>query len=45
MSMSVNWRHIHAVPMPAVPTQMAVLTVHVVKALKAMGLTVQVYER
>ena len=45
MSMSVNWRRIHAVPMQIVLTLMAVLTVLVGKALKAMGSIVQVYER
>ena len=40
--MSVNWRCIRAVSMPAVPTQMEALTAHVQKALKEMGLTVQV---
>ena len=42
MSMSVNWRHIHAISMPAVLTQRAALTAHVVKVLKEMGSTVQV---
>ena len=42
ISTSVNWRHIHAAPMPTVLTQMAALTAHVWKALKEMGLTVQV---
>ena len=42
ISMSVNWRHIHAALMPTVLTQMAVLTAHVVKALKEMVSTVQV---
>ena len=42
ISMSVNWRHIHAVPMPTALTQMAALTAHVGKALKEMGSTVQV---
>ena len=41
--MSVNWRYIHAVPMPTALTQMAASTVHVERALKAMGSTVQVY--
>ena len=40
--MSVNWRHIHAIPMPIALTQMAASTAHVGKALKEMGLTVQV---
>ena len=42
ISMSVNWRHTHAVPMPTALTQMVALTVHVGKALKEMGSTVQV---
>ena len=42
MSMNVNWRYIHAVPMPTALTQMAASTVHVGKALKAMDSTVQV---
>ena len=42
ISLSVNWRHIHAVPMPTVLTVMAALTAHVGKALKEMGSTVQV---
>ena len=42
ISMSVNWRHIHAVPMPTALTQMAALTAHVGKASKEMGSTVQV---
>ena len=42
ISMSVNWRYIRAIPMPTVLTQMAALTAHVGKALKAMGSTVQV---
>ena len=42
MSMSVNWRYIRAIPMPTALTQMAALTAHVGKALKAMGSTVQV---
>ena len=42
ISMSVNWRHIHAAPMPTVLTQMAASTAHVGKALKEMGSTVQV---
>ena len=40
--MSVNWRHIHAIPMPAALTLMAASTVHVEKALKEMVSTVQV---
>ena len=42
MSMSVNWRHIHAIPMPTVLTQMAALTAHVGRASKETGSTVQV---
>ena len=42
MSMSVNWRHIHVIPMPTVLTQMAALTAHVGRALRVMGSTVQV---
>ena len=42
ISMSVNWRHIHAIPMPTAPTQMAASTVHVWKVLKEMELSVQV---
>ena len=41
--MNVNWRHIHAIPMPAALTQMAALTAHVGKALKATGSTAQVF--
>ena len=40
--MSVNWRYIHAIPMPTALTQRAALSAHVGKALKAMGSTVQV---
>ena len=40
--MSVNWRYIHAIPMQTALTQWAALTAHVVKALRAMGSTVQV---
>ena len=40
--MSVKWREIHAISMPAALTQRAALTAHVVKVLKAMGSTVQV---
>ena len=40
--MNVNWRYIHAVSMPTVPTQMEASTAHVGKALKAMDSTVQV---
>ena len=43
MSMNVNWRHIHAIPMPTALTQMAASTAHVGKALKAMGSIVQVH--
>ena len=43
--MSVNWRHIHAVPMPTVLTHMAALTAYVGKALKEMGSTVQVWNK
>ena len=42
ISMSVNWRYIHAVLMPTVLTQMAASTAHVRKASKEMGSTVQV---
>ena len=42
MSMSVNWRYIHAIPMPTVLTQMVASTAHAGEALKAMGSTVQV---
>ena len=42
ISMSVNWRYIHAIPVPTVLTQMAASTVHVGKALRVMGLPVQV---
>ena len=41
--MSVNWRHIHAIPMPAALTQMAALTAHAEKALKVTGSTAQVF--
>ena len=40
--MSVNWRHIHAAPMPTALTQMAASTVHVERVLKEMVSTVQV---
>ena len=40
--MSVNWRYIHAVPMPSALTKMEASTAHVGKALKEMGSTVQV---
>ena len=43
ISMSVNWRHIHAAPMPTALIQMAVLTAHVWKASKEMDWTVQVW--
>ena len=42
ISMSVNWRHIHAIPMPTVLIQMAASTARVERALKEMGSTVQV---
>ena len=42
ISMSVNWRYIHAIPMQTALTQWAALTAHVGKALKEMGSTVQV---
>ena len=42
MSMSVNWRHTHVIPMPTVLTQMAALTAYVVMALRVTGSTVQV---
>ena len=42
ISMSVNWRHIHAAPMLTALTQMAASTVHVQRVLKEMGSTVQV---
>ena len=38
----MNWRPIHAVPMPTALIQMAASTVHVEKALKAMDSTVKV---
>ena len=41
--MSVNWRHIHAIPMPVALTQMAASTAHVGKALRVMGSTAQVF--
>ena len=40
--MSVNWRYIHAIPMPTALTQMVASTVHVERVLKAMASTVQV---
>ena len=43
MSMNVNWRHIHAVPMPTALTLMAASTAHVGTASKEMGSIVQVY--
>ena len=43
MSMSVNWRYIHAIPMLTALTQMVASTAHAGKALKAMGTTVQVH--
>ena len=42
ISMSVNWKHIHAIPMQTALTQRAALTAHVGMALKEMGSTVQV---
>ena len=42
ISMSVNWRHIRAVPMPTVLIQRVASTAHVGKASKEMGSTVQV---
>ena len=42
ISMSVNWRRIHAMSMPTALTQMAASAAHVGKALKEMGSTVQV---
>ena len=42
ISMSVNWRYTHAVPMLTALTQMAASTAHVGKASKEMGSTVQV---
>jgi len=42
ISMSVNWRYIHATPMLTVLIQMAVSTAHVWLDLKAMDSTVQV---
>ena len=40
--MSVNWRHILAIPVPTVLTKMAASTAHVVKALRVMDSTAQV---
>ena len=40
--MSVNWRHIHAAPMPTALTQMVASIAHVMKALKEMDSPVQV---
>ena len=40
--MSVNWGHIHAIPMQTVLTLMAASTVHVEKALKEMDSIAQV---
>ena len=40
--MSVNWRYIHVIPVPTALTQRVVSTVHVGKALRVMGSTVQV---
>ena len=42
MSMSVNWRYTHAIPMPAVLIQMAASSAHAWLDMKAMDLTVQV---
>ena len=42
ISMNVNWRHIHAAPMPTALTQMAASTVHVQRVLREMVSTVQV---
>ena len=42
ISMSVNWRYIHAVPTLTALTLMAASTAHVGKVLKEMGSTVQV---
>ena len=42
MSMSVNWGHIYAIPVPTALTQMAVSTVLVGKASRVMGLIAQV---
>ena len=42
MSMSVNWRHIHAIPVPTALIQMEALTAHVGRALRVTGSTVQV---
>ena len=40
--MSVNWRYIHAIPVPTALTQRVVSTVHVGKALRVTDSTVQV---
>ena len=40
--MSVKWREIHAISMPAALTQRAASTAHVKKALRVMDSTVQV---
>jgi len=42
MSMSVNWKYIHAVPMPTALTQMASSIAHAGMALRVMDSTVQV---
>ena len=42
ISTSVNWRYIHAILRQTALTQMAASTVHVERALKEMGSTVQV---
>ena len=42
ISMSVNWRPIHVIPMQTALTQWAASTVHVQRVLKEMGSTVQV---
>ena len=42
ISMNVNWRYIHVVPMPTALTLMTASTAHVGKALRVTGSTVQV---
>ena len=42
MSMSVNWKNIHAVPMPTALTQMAASTAHAGRVLRVTDSTVQV---
>ena len=42
MSTSVNWRYIHAVPMPTAMIQWAASTAHAGMALRVMDSTVQV---